>query len=276
MKGLLALALLALPLTPAAMAEPWQIERSAVETIEAPDGHAYRILVAWPEGEPPAQGWPVLWVLDGEDNFAIAAVTARRLARAGVRSGVGPGLVVAIDSGPLARRVLDYTPPLPGYAIPAGAPAHGLATGGGDAFLGFLETRVRPEIERRWRVDPGRHTLIGHSFGALLALQALAQGRSWTGIVAVSPSLWFGDGRFAAVPPSEAARPVRGVLIASGDAEQGPAGPAAPLAEALAARLRARGLPARHLALSGQTHGTTLLAALGQAVALAFATEPLR
>ncbi|MCC2977952.1 hypothetical protein LK533_14875 [Sphingomonas sp. PL-96] len=271
MKPVLGLALLlsGLAASPAG-AEPWQLARSDVQTVVAADGHRYRVLVAWPDGEPPSAGWPVLWVLDGEDHFATAALTARRLARAGARSGVEPGVVVGIDSGPLGRRVLDYTPAADRYAIPAGAPAHGLAIGGGDAFLDLIETRLRPLLARRLRIDPRRQALLGHSFGGLLGLHALFTGRSFSTVVAVSPSLWFGEGLLAdeerRAPPSTAR-----LLIASGTDEAGPDGPSGVAAEALASRLRARGMHARYLPLAGQSHGTTMSAAMAPAIAISFA-----
>jgi len=247
---------------------PYTLERSLVTQVETPTGRHYQLMVAWPEGEPPPGGWPVLYVLDGDDNFAAAVTTARRLAKAGARSGVEPGVIVGVASEDLARRVLDYTPAAPGYAIPAGAPASGLATGGADAFLDILCNVIQPQIAGHWRIDPKRQTLLGHSFGGLLALHALAvrPGQFQT-YAAVSPSLWFGDGVVAR--ELEAAKPPASVLIAAGDKEGGPGG-RGPGAEALAASLKAAGVETRFLPLPGQTHGGTMFASLAEAVALAF------
>lgn len=254
---------------PPAIAAPWQLERSNVFTVKAPDGHDYRVMVAWPEGAPPPNGWPVLWLLDGEDNFAVAAMTARRLARASARSGVEAGLVVAIDSGPLKRRVLDYTPAVPGYSIPAGAPASGLPTGGAETFLAFLDQSVRPIVQSRWAIDPRRQTLMGHSFGGLLALHALAKGGSWTNYVAVSPSLWFGGGLLTRELADVSAKAGVHVLIASGDREAGPVSGTPPI-ESLANRLSKRGVDARALILPGQSHGSTMMAAMQEGIMMAF------
>ncbi|WP_170842037.1 alpha/beta hydrolase [Sphingomonas gellani] len=236
---------------------PYTLPNSAVFVINSAAAESYTISVAWPDGAPPAAGWPVLYVLDGEDNFAIAAVTARRLAHAGARSGVEAGVVVGIDAGPLARRVRDYTPATPGWTIPAGRPASGLATGGGEAFLDLIATRVQPAIRARWRVDATRDTLLGHSFGAVLALHAaLTRPALFDHVVAVSPSTWFGDDlltREATAAPSRAA-----ALIAEGDGGDA--------AAALATRMAG----ARFLALPGQSHGTTMLAAMAPAVTFAF------
>ncbi len=270
MKWLAAMALVLSPLA-AAQAEagaPWQLERSGVRNVEAPDGHVYRLMIAWPEGDPPAEGWPVLWVLDGEDHFATAVLTARRLARAAPRSGVEPGLVVGVDSGPLARRVRDYSPDIPGYRIPQGLPAHGLETGGADSFLDLIDQRLRPMVEDGWPVDPHRQTLMGHSFGGLLGLHALQSRRNWSAIVSVSPSIWYGAG--AAGRPSGQLAADRRLLVAMGSEEGGPDGQNAAEAEAVTARWREAGADARFLSLAGHGHGTTMLAAMGAAIRFAF------
>nr|WP_143840398.1 alpha/beta hydrolase-fold protein [Novosphingobium panipatense] len=252
-----------------ASAAPWQIERSDVLTLRSADGHDYRVMVAWPDGPPPPQGWPVLWLLDGEDNFAIATMTARRLAGARARSGVEEGVIVAIESGSLPRRILDYTPSVPGYAIPAGSPASGRPLGGGDAFLAFLRDEVRPQVTRRWKIDTGRETLMGHSFGGLLALHALAGGGFWSRYVAVSPSLWYGNGLVAREAAAMSTTPGKRVLMAGGDREGAPAGGSGSLGH-VAATLSTHGIDAHAVVLAGQTHGSTMMAAMADGIALAF------
>ena len=238
-------------------AAPYTLPNSAVLDVRSAAGEPYRVTVAWPEGAPPAAGWPVLYVLDGEDNFAIAAVTARRLARAGARSGVEAGLVVGIEAGPLPRRVRDYTPATPGWTIPQGHPAAGLATGGGEAFLDLVAQRIQPLVAARWRVDPARQTMMGHSFGGLLALHAaLTRPAMFGAVVAVSPSTWFGDGLLQ----REAEAAPQGVRALIAEGERGEQ----------AAALAARMAQARFLPLPGQTHGGTMLAAMAPAVSFAF------
>lgn len=255
---------------------PYSIQRSATFPLSSADGEQYEIMVAWPEGAPPPGGWPALYILDGEDNFAIATLTARRLARAGTRSGIGEGIVIGIAAGPLARRVRDYTPPVPGYRIPAGKPAAGLETGGADAFLDFLTREVMPAVNKRRPVDESRETLMGHSFGGLLAMHArMTRPGTFDAVVAVSPSLWFGDGALLKKAPSAGAMTQADLLIAEGDE------PATGVAvqdadfEAVVDTLRAADpkTAISYLHLPGQTHGTTMLPALSPAIRLAFGME---
>ncbi|MFV0275598.1 MAG: alpha/beta hydrolase [Parahaliea sp.] len=251
-------------------AGPYTLERSAVIRLAGPGGELYPLMVAWPRGEAPAGGWPVLYVLDGQDNFPIFALTARRLARAGVRTGIAPGLVVGIGAGPLPRRVFDYTPPVPGYRIAEGMPASGLAIGGGEVFLDFVEQQVVPAVHRRWPVDAARETLVGHSFGGLLAVHTfLKRPALFDHLVAVSPSFWFGDGLLAREAATAPDAPRGSLLVVTGGAERGNAGQSAAVFHAtlLAALPDAR---LRTVNLEGQSHGSTMMAALGDALAVAF------
>lgn len=255
---------------------PYTVPRSATFQLTSTSGEHYDVMVAWPAGAPPAQGWPILYILDGEDNFAIAALTARRFARAGARSGVQEGIVVGIAAGPLARRVRDFTPQIPGYRIPAGKPAAGLDTGGADAFLDFLTGEVMPAVGKRWPVDRRRETLVGHSFGGLLAMHAyLTRPGKFDSVVAVSPSLWFGEGAVLNEITAAGTGPSRNLLIAEGD--EPAIGGAPPEADfnAIVRKLQAADPAASisYLHLPMQTHGTTMLAALAPAIRLAFEVE---
>src|SRR3546814_4320516 len=74
---------------------------------------------------------------------------------------------------------------------PAQAPSQPNATNTGrDKFLGFLTGKLRAEIGKRYKIDPDRQSLFGHSFGGLFALHALyARPGAFQSIVAASPSL---------------------------------------------------------------------------------------
>jgi predicted alpha/beta superfamily hydrolase len=259
----LGLPLLALLVAFPVRAAPWQLDNSEVRSITASNGASYSLMVAWPEGECPPRGWPVLWVLDGEDNFAIAVLTAERLAEAGTRTGIGAGVVVGVDSGPLAQRVFDYTPATPQQVVAPGMPAAGLKTGGADTFLDVLENELRPLVVGRCEVDPERQTLAGHSFGGLLALHALASDRSFSAYAAVSPSLWLGNGPLVAEEGGDGR-----LLLASGTDEPNLAKGETP--QALARRRRGAGRKVEYLSLGGHGHGTTMLAAMGAVIEIAF------
>lgn len=282
--ALLLAALAAAMSLPAAAAEAqthppaYTIANSAVLTLTSEAKESYRVYIAWPEGEPPAAGWPVLYLLDGDDLFAPAVVTARRLARFGERSGIEPGVIVAIEAGAPARRTRDYTPDAGPDAIPAGAPAHGTPTGGADDFLRFVETRVKPAVAARWPIDGARETLAGHSFGGLAALHDLYRFRHFDAYAAISPSLWFGGGKpFAAAPARKAEGSVTRLLVEKGSEEGAPPTAAAgPDAETLTRSLDGADVEARYRLLPGLSHGATMIAALPDIVGLAFGRKEQR
>lgn len=192
--------------------------------VSSADGtRTWRIHLGIPRSEPPANGWPAFWMLDGNaaliefDDALLADLAARPLPQ--VLVFVGYDNALRIDS---AQRSRDYTPQLTPQAQRAEA-AHPL-TGGADAFLELIERDIRMQIARRVRTDPARQTLWGHSLGGLFALHGLfTRPGAFHTYVAGSPSMWWQDGymvaqaeRFAS---HNAGRPAR-VLIHLGAAER--------------------------------------------------------
>lgn len=265
-----------------------QLPRShQLDMRDAVSGHVRRIFVQAPDSPAPAGGYPVLYVLDGNASFAVAAQLARNagLRPAALRKdpllvvGIGYPTDGAMDS---AARKRDYTPP----------PAAGDDTGGADLFLDFIEHQLQPALRSAWSLDPRRQTLFGHSLGGLLALHALASRNGlFTRYAAASPSLWWNGTRelqaleaWAALGAPTASADVHlqlrvGALERAGTANADPAR-AARMAErrmnehaqALAARLSRPELS--HLQvdfeeLPGLDHGGTLLPSLIEAMALA-------
>lgn len=297
------LAIAAAGMPPAAQAQDnppaYQVPRSEVRLITAQSGAQYRIMIARPEAPPPPAGYPVLYVLDGDEYFAIAAETARRLGRFARGSGVAPGIVIGIGYPGETRRSLDYTPPPRPGAPPA---PRGEPSGGADAFLAFLAGELKPAMSRALPVDPARQSIMGHSFGGLFVLHALFSRsdlfQTW---IAASPSIWFGDGAVLAREARLAERLGQGglrpdLVLSVGEFEQSAPpwmapGPRATEvgarnaerrmvdnARALAGRLealRAQGLTLHFRTFSGETHGSAPLPAIGDAITHAFA-EPGR
>lgn len=159
-------------------------------------GEVYRIFVSLPEGAPPAEGFPVLYVLDGNAMFAGFA-EARRI-QEGAAPEIGKTIVVGVgypteqlyDS----RRLYDFTPKILHPPPPGQRALAGLRSGGRDQFLSFLVDKLRPEMARRYKINLERQALFGHSLGGLFALHALyTRPGAFHAIVAASPSLWWND-----------------------------------------------------------------------------------
>ena len=162
-----------------------------------PDGPCCTLFVSVPEGKAPAEGWPVIYILDGNSVFGTIRDEIRRES---ADTYEAPAIVVAIGypgDAPWndAQRQHDLTP-----ALPAGRTAPGPAgrnipdIGGAKPFLDYLIARVKPLIERDFPVDRTRQTLAGHSLGGLFTLYAaFTRPGAFQTYAAMSPSIWYGD-----------------------------------------------------------------------------------
>jgi len=141
----------------------------------------------------------VIYVLDGERLFAPVASFCDYFA--GVRNAKAQGcMVVGIDAGGKERRTTDLTPTASAAGrdgkVAEGAKAVG---GGADAFLSFVTKTVVPAAEAKLPASAAvtRRILAGHSFGGLFVLNAMTKADgTFTGFVAVDPSLWWDQSRF--------------------------------------------------------------------------------
>lgn len=141
---------------------------------------------------------PVLFVLDADIGFALAAEVARLRGVAGM---LPTAMVVGIGYGAefaefAQLRTADLTPPL----SEAGREALGGMTsfigdsdGGAEAFLDFLTLTLAPEIERRYpEASASDRILFGHSLGGLFTAYALlTRPGAFATFLANSPSLWW-------------------------------------------------------------------------------------
>jgi hypothetical protein len=95
-------------------------------------------------------------------------------------------LIVGVVNG--KDRSHDMTPPA------TGATAKQFPTAGGSkAFADFIIDEVLPRVRSKYRTLPST-VLAGHSFGGLFALDVAAtRPNTFSGIVAMSPSLWWND-----------------------------------------------------------------------------------
>ncbi|MFT4116281.1 alpha/beta hydrolase [Bradyrhizobium sp.] len=202
---------------------------ASVRDMRSSAGRDYRIFVWQPEPRP-REPMPVLYLLDGNGTFPIAAAALALQSRRAERTGVAPSVIVGIgyptshwiDAG---RRTYDYTPPVAAGRL-AQRPGNRAwdETGGADLFLDFIERELSPFIAREFAIDPDRTALFGHSFGGLFALYALlTRPRLVRSYVAASPSIWFAPDdlkeRLASFAAPDVAR--RRVLVTVGSLEQG-------------------------------------------------------
>lgn len=226
-------------------------ERQVV--VSLPDDYAIRR----------SKRYPVLVVLDAQDQFRSAVASARFLAS---RGAVPDLIIVGIPNG--KDRTHDLTPKLVGRDSAKYATA-----GGADAFVAFIGDEVLPWVDARYRTLPLR-VLSGHSFGGLFALHAAATRPSLFRVtLALSPSLWWSDSASATDYATRIARDSVGprtIFVASGALEPVIDGPTHIfLAELGKNRRPELELQYRHYPSDG--HGTTPLYGFADGLRTAFA-----
>lgn len=165
--------------------------------LDSADGlRRYCVQLAIPTSAPPAAGYPLLVLLDG--NAAFDLLTNDMLAQ--LTASGRPLAIAALGyeadrQGDTVARTFDYTPPVPGEDPTWDDQARQRLGGGADTFLDLVERQVLPEIARHAPYDPDRSTLWGHSYGGLLALYAVfTRPALFPRYVAADPSLWWHDG----------------------------------------------------------------------------------
>jgi len=165
-------------------------------TLPAQDGYPYQIFISMPKGAPPPDGYPVLYVLDGNAMFAGFAETRRILAY--TESDLGKTIVVGIgydtENAYDVRRIYDLTPEYQTPIMPALESLKDYKAGGRDQFASYILERLRPELARRYSVNPHRQALFGHSLGGLFGLYMLYRHPTeFHAIISASPTIFWND-----------------------------------------------------------------------------------
>ncbi len=153
------------------------------EKIESPSAvlkESRALLIAKPAGyDQETERYPVLYLLDGEEDFAHVAGIVSFL---GETERIPKMLLVGIVN---TNRSRDLTPPTQSESDLRWTPV----TGGADAFLRFVADELVPYIDRTYRTRPLR-LIAGHSVGGLFAIHALiTRPALFQGVIAASPSL---------------------------------------------------------------------------------------
>ncbi|WP_273069887.1 alpha/beta hydrolase [Thioclava marina] len=248
----------------ASLGAPITLARSASFDVDAPGG-AMRVLVAWPQMPPPAEGYGVIYAMDAGWSFgSLHDVMARHDVVA--PAGVVPSVIVAIgwptpDLVDMVRRGRDL--------VGKDATGPGFAS-----TLALLTDTVLPRVEAALPVDPRRRMVLGHSYGGAFALRAgFVRSDLFSHVAAGSPSIWTDPDWF--LDPQRAV-PGQKILIALGALEYADAAGAAGTSPERVARLRNRDmagraermakiLDAQLVVFDGAGHGSSLLPFLDRA-----------
>jgi predicted alpha/beta superfamily hydrolase len=174
---------------------PYALKGTQVWTVPDPvSGRDYEVFVSLPAGYEisPDRRYPVLYVTDADYAFPIVRQIARRVNLEGpvIEEFILVGLSYSRGDSATESRNRDYTP------TPNGPQrARAMVHGEGPAYQAYLKTQAIPFVEDRFRADPARRVLLGHSYGGLLGAQILFTDPGlFHAYVLGSPSFWF-DGR---------------------------------------------------------------------------------
>lgn len=130
--------------------------------------------------------YPVLYVLDGDSNFALLASLERFSTKFLYRSQPEM-IVVGIRN---VDRAKDYTPTKSAEKTKEGKLLYD-TSGGADVYASFIEKELKPYINKNFRTN-GFDVLHGHSFGGLFAIHTLMNNTNlFDAYVVIDPSLWW-------------------------------------------------------------------------------------
>jgi uncharacterized protein len=204
-------------------AKPLPLSRTDSEvTITSAKGRPYRILVSVPNAPAPAEGYPVIYVLDGDGWFGptVEIVRMREYEK------LAPAIVIGVAYPSHAffdaeGRSYDFT--LPGSTDPD---FDGIKLGGADEFLSFLTGTLKPWVKSRYSTDPKLQILFGHSLGGTLVLHVLFKvPESFNIYLAASPDIPFAKRSILNEEPAFEANPARStprLLVTVGSLESHP------------------------------------------------------
>lgn len=171
----------------------FEIPDSSVHTIESKIlGRTYDIFVKTPAGYDPysaaAEHYPVIYLNDGPYTFQVASgVTHLPMNVGALEQALLVGISFAQGENGMDSRVRDLT-------TTEDRSWKRYKTGGGPAYLDFLEKEVFPFVEKQYRADPARRTLAGQSFGGSFgAWTLLTRPELFESYILTSSSLWFHD-----------------------------------------------------------------------------------
>jgi predicted alpha/beta superfamily hydrolase len=131
--------------------------------------------------------YPVIYLLDGDAHFTSVVGLVEHLS---ANTLIPEMVVVAI---PNTNRNRDLSPSKAEPNPPMLPEAMARASGGGKAFLDFIEREVFPYIDKKYPTASYR-MFIGHSLGGLLVMDALqARPELFQGYIAIDPSMWWNN-----------------------------------------------------------------------------------
>ncbi|PDO85347.1 Salmochelin siderophore protein IroE [Kosakonia sacchari] len=241
-----------------------------VNTFDSADGKRhYKVWTAIPNKKPPASGYPVLYLLDG--NAVMDRLSDELLQKLSQRD---PPVLVAIGYQTdlpfeLTARAYDYTPAT--QSSPQNLRGR---TGGGSAvFRRLLEQTIAPLAEKDLAIDPQKRALWGHSYGGLFVLESFLSSDFFHTFYSAVPSLDRNNAALLSalerVNTAQSRQKSVWFMEGDGDRKTRDENATSDVLTALSqtvSRLRSRGIPATYRLYPGLTHGAMFAASMHAAL----------
>ena len=176
---------------------PYELPNTFVHPLPDPvTGRAYEVWIDLPPGAQRQDGpLPAVFVTDAPYAFPLVRSLRNRVGQGGQNMA---DFVLVGRAGPAnetatAMRSRDYTPTNPLARADRPQNFYGASEyGEGASYLRYVAELAVPAITARYKLDPKRRVLLGHSYGALFAVQALLEHPDlFSHHILGSPSLWF-------------------------------------------------------------------------------------
>lgn len=245
---------------------PYALANTEVHrVVSGKTGVTYELLISLPPGHgESARTYPVVYMLDADDSFALV----RNVVRNFTTRGHLPEMILVAIAYPgaglsreayMRNRTRDYTP----VHAPDGGAEFQSVSGGGPKFRAFIAGELVPFVETNFRADAHDRTIIGHSYGGLFATYVLlTEPTLFKRYIIVSPSLWYANRIVLTMEAAAAAagqKPDARVFFAVGSLENQRANHRAMVDDlgGLVGKLKARRYPRlimRHKVYDGETH----------------------
>lgn len=202
--------------------------KTITKELQSREGKTYQIIITLPENYKQEKTYKVLYYLDAwwlseliRGNYRINSLTNKteELILVGI----------SIDGDEAAwhnQRNKDYTPfsySKKKMSITMKGGTYELnekTTGGGAAFLNFLETKVFKEIESAYQTKPTDRGILGHSFGGLFGFYCLTNHPEiFKNYLLISPSIWWNKSELLTEENYHKIKKTANIYIAMGTAE---------------------------------------------------------
>lgn len=179
--------------------ENFYIPNTEIWTCSSNEKKLYKIFVYTPNTPTPENGFPVIYLLDGNANFGSFVENIRLQTKNQEKTGMHPSVIIGIGyeiTVPYSKeRYLDFTFDTNLNSLPKNPsgtqwPPHG----GGENFLSFIEEKLKPIVEQNIPINKKKQMIVGHSLGGLFVLFTLfTNPSSFQYFIASSPSIHWNE-----------------------------------------------------------------------------------